>query len=129
MSVEADWFLSAHPDIKTIEALLPDCNGVMRGKWLPRHKLAKVYAGEFKLPITALSLDIWGRDIEELVFESGDADGICRPIEGTLLPTPWTVDDSLGQVMLSLYNPDGSPCLGDPRHVLKRVLSRFHNAG
>jgi glutamine synthetase len=129
MSVEADWFLSAHPDIKTIEALLPDCNGVMRGKWLPRHKLAKVYAGEFKLPITALSLDIWGRDIEELVFESGDADGICRPIEGTLLPTPWTVDDSLGQVMLSLYNHDGSPCLGDPRHVLKRVLNRFHNVG
>jgi glutamine synthetase len=129
MSVEADWFLTAHPDIKTIEALLPDCNGVMRGKWLPRHKLAKVYEGEFKLPITALSLDIWGRDVEELVFESGDADGICRPIEGTLLPTPWTVDDSLGQVMLSLYNPDGSPCLSDPRHVLKRVVSHFHNAG
>jgi len=108
---------------------LPDCNGVMRGKWLPRHKLTKVYQGEIKLPITALSLDIWGRDVEELVFESGDADGICRPIEGSLLPTPWTVDDSLGQVMLSMYNPDGSPYAGDPRHVLKRVLNRFHNAG
>jgi len=129
MSVEADWFLRAHPDITTIEALLPDCNGVMRGKWLPRHKLTKVYQGEIKLPITALSLDIWGRDVEELVFESGDADGICRPIEGSLLPTPWTVDDSLGQVMLSMYNPDGSPYAGDPRHVLKRVLNRFHNAG
>ncbi len=108
---------------------MPDCNGVMRGKWLPRHKLTKVYQGEIKLPITALSLDIWGRDVEELVFESGDADGICRPIEGSLLPTPWTVDDSLGQVMLSMYNPDGSPYAGDPRHVLKRVLNRFHNAG
>ena len=53
MSVEADWFLRAHPDITTIEALLPDCNGIMRGKWLPRHKLAKVYQGEFKLPLTA----------------------------------------------------------------------------
>jgi glutamine synthetase len=129
MSVEADWFLRANPDITTIEALLPDCNGVMRGKWLPRHKLAKVYQGEFKLPITALSLDIWGRDVEELVFESGDADGICRPIEGSLLPTPWTVDDSLGQVMLSLYNTDGTPYPGDPRHVLKRILNRFHKAG
>ena len=81
MSVEADWFLRAHPDITTIEALLPDCNGVMRGKWLPRHKLTKVYQGEIKLPITALSLDIWGRDVEELVFESGDADGICALIQ------------------------------------------------
>jgi len=129
MSVEADWFLRAHPDITTIEALLPDCNGVMRGKWLPRHKLAKVFQGEFKLPVTALSLDIWGRDVEELVFESGDADGVCRPIEGSLLPTPWAGNDNYGQVMLSLYNPDGSPYPGDPRHVLKNVLTRFHNAG
>lgn len=129
MSVEADWFLRAFPDITTIEALLPDCNGVMRGKWLPRHKLAKVYQGEFKLPITALSLDIWGRDVEELVFEAGDADGICRPIEGSLFPTPWTGDNNHAQVMLSLYNADGTPYPGDPRHVLKSVLARFHNAG
>jgi glutamine synthetase len=129
MSVEADWFLRAHPDITTIEALLPDCNGVMRGKWLPRHKLAKVYQGEFKLPVTALSLDIWGRDVEELVFESGDADGICRPIEGSLHPTPWAGDNNHGQVMLSLYNVDGTPYPGDPRHVLKRVISRFHSLG
>jgi len=128
MSVEADWFLRAHPDITTIEALLPDCNGVMRGKWLPRHKLAKVYQGEFKLPVTALSLDIWGRDVEKLVFESGDADGICRPVEGSLHATSW-VGDSHGQVMLSLYNVDNSPYMGDPRHVLKQVVSRFHNAG
>ncbi|MCX2979346.1 glutamine synthetase [Halieaceae bacterium IMCC14734] len=128
MSVEADWFLRAHPDITTIEALLPDCNGVMRGKWLPRHKLAKVYQGEFKLPVTALSLDIWGRDVEELVFESGDADGICRPLEGTLHPTPWAGVNH-GQVMLSLYNTDDSPYLGDPRHVLRKVLNRCHNAG
>jgi glutamine synthetase len=128
MSVEADWFLKAHPDITTIEALLPDCNGVMRGKWLPRHKLAKVYQGEFKLPVTALSLDIWGRDVEKLVFESGDADGICRPVEGSLHATPWA-GDSHGQVMLSLYNVDNTPYMGDPRHVLKQVVSRFHNAG
>ncbi|MEE4190538.1 MAG: glutamine synthetase family protein [Halieaceae bacterium] len=129
MSVEADWFLRTYPDITTIEALLPDCNGVMRGKWLPRHKLEKVFQGEFKLPMTALSLDIWGRDVEELVFESGDADGVCRPIEGSLLPTPWASDDSYGQVMLSLYSGDGEPYLGDPRNVLRQVLGRFHNAG
>lgn len=128
MSVEADWFLRAFPDITTIEALLPDCNGVMRGKWLPRHKLAKVYQGEFKLPLTALSLDIWGRDVEELVFEAGDADGICRPIEGSLFPTPWAGTNH-AQVMLSLYNADGTAYPGDPRHVLKSVMTRFHNTG
>ncbi|MEM8548542.1 MAG: glutamine synthetase family protein [Pseudomonadota bacterium] len=129
MSVEADWFLRAHPEITTIEALLPDCNGVMRGKWLPRHKLGKVFEGELKLPLTALSLDVWGRDVEELVFASGDADGICRPVEGSLLPTPWSADSQHGQVMLSMYNADGSPYLGDPRHVLKKVLNLFTESG
>ena len=129
MSVEADWFLRAHPEITTIEALLPDCNGVMRGKWLPRHKLAKIFEGELKLPKTALSLDIWGRDVEELVFASGDADGICRPVEGSLLPTPWAAGGQHGQVMLSMFDADGSPYMGDPRHVLKQVLARFQEAG
>ncbi len=129
MSVEADWFLRAHPEITTIEALLPDCNGVMRGKWLPRHKLGKIFDGELKLPKTALSLDIWGRDVEELVFASGDADGICRPVEGSLLPTPWAANGQHGQIMLSMFNADGSPYMGDPRHVLKQVVARFQEAG
>jgi glutamine synthetase len=129
MSLEADWFLRAHPDITTIETLLPDCNGVMRGKWLPRHKLGKIFDGELKLPRTALSLDIWGRDVEELVFASGDADGICRPVEGSLLPTPWAAGGKHGQIMLSMFETDGTPYLGDPRHVLKQVVSRYQEAG
>ena len=129
MSLEADWFLRAHPEITTIEALLPDCNGVMRGKWVPRHKLATIFDGELKLPKTALSLDIWGRDVEELVFASGDADGICRPVEGSLLPTPWAAGGQHGQVMLSMFDADGSPYTGDPRHVLKQVLARYQEAG
>ena len=129
MSLEADWFLRAHPEITTIEALLPDCNGIMRGKWVPRHKLGKIFDGELKLPKTALSLDIWGRDVEELVFASGDADGICRPVEGSLLPTPWAAGGQHGQVMLSMFEADGTPYLGDPRHVLKQVVSRYQEAG
>ncbi|MCB1688613.1 MAG: glutamine synthetase [Halioglobus sp.] len=129
MSLEADWFLRAHPEITTIEALLPDCNGVMRGKWVPRHKLSTIFDGELKLPKTALSLDIWGRDVEQLVFASGDADGICRPVEGSLLPTPWAADGNHGQVMLSMFDTDGTPYAGDPRQVLKQVLARFHAAG
>ncbi len=129
MSLEADWFLRAHPEITTIEALLPDCNGVMRGKWLPRHKLGKIFDGELKLPKTALSLDIWGRDVEELVFASGDADGICRPVEGSLLPTPWAAGGQHGQIMLSMFEADGTPYLGDPRHVLKQVVARYQEAG
>ena len=102
MAIEVDWFLRAHPEITMVEALLPDANGILRGKWVPRGKLAKIYQGELKFPKTALSLDIWGRDVEELVFATGDEDGVCRPIEGSLLPTPWSPGAKHGQVMLSL---------------------------
>jgi glutamine synthetase len=129
MALEVDWFLRAHPEVKMIEALLPDSNGVLRGKWLPRNKLAKVFKGELKFPKTALSLDIWGRDVEELVFASGDEDGVCLPVEGSLLPTPWSPGGRHGQVMLTMFRPDGQPYLGDPRQVLKRVLRRYHKRG
>lgn len=129
MALEVDWFLRANPGISMIEALLPDSNGVLRGKWLPRNKLAKVYKGELKFPKSALSLDIWGRDVEELVFTSGDEDGVCLPVEGSLLPTPWSPRGRHGQLMLTMFRPDGEAYLGDPRQVLKRVVSRYHARG
>ncbi len=129
MSLEADWFLRAHPEITTVEALLPDCNGVMRGKWIPSQKLQKVYDGEFKLPRGTLSLDIWGRDVQSLVFATGDADGICLPIEGSLQPTPWSPGGEHGQVLLSMFTPDGLPYAGDPAHVLAEVVQRFADRG
>jgi len=55
---EAELFLEHHPQVTTVEVLLPDFNGVMRGKWLPANKLKSVFTGALKLPYTALSLDI-----------------------------------------------------------------------
>ncbi len=129
MSIEADWFLRAHPEITTIEALLPDLNGVMRGKWIPRNKLEKVFGGELRLPRTAMSLDIWGRDVQELAFATGDDDGVCLPVEGTLLPSPWSPGGEHGQLIMSMYLPDGTPYAGDPSHVLASVLEKFTAQG
>ena len=77
MTIETEWFLKTYPNITTIEAIMPDCNGIMRGKWVPVEKLGKLFSGDAKLPKSALNLDVWGRDVEELVFESGDEDGLC----------------------------------------------------
>jgi len=129
MAPEVDRFLRAHPEIRMIEALLPDSNGVLRGKWLPRNKLVNVYRGELKFPVTALSLDIFGRDVPELTFASGDEDGVCLPVEGSLLPAPWSPSGRHGQLMLTMFRSNGKPYLGDARQVLKRVLSRFHARG
>ena len=39
MHSNADTLLAQHPDIETVEALITDCNGAARGKWLPIEKL------------------------------------------------------------------------------------------
>ena len=74
-----DKFLKEHPQVEKFEILLHDLNGVQRGKWLPRSKIKSLFEGKVKMPMSSCSLDCWGRDLEEIVIETGDADGICEP--------------------------------------------------
>lgn len=127
---EARAFLEAHPQIAFVEIVFTGMNGVSRGKRLRRHELLSVYElGRF-MPSSTLISDITGRDVEEtrLVWETGDADVIARPVPGTLVPAPWLGPD-VAQVLVSLYELDGAPSELDPRHVLRRVVDRFHADG
>ncbi|TNE77285.1 MAG: glutamine synthetase [Gammaproteobacteria bacterium] len=121
-------FLDAHPQIDVFEALLPDLNGRLRGKWLSREHLDKAFQGGLKLPLTTLGFDIWGRDPESWVFESGDADGICVGESNTLAPVPW-LPQPTGQLLMSLRCADGTPCGYDPRDLLRVICGRFTRMG
>lgn len=121
-------FLDAYPQIDTFEALLPDLNGRLRGKWLSREHLDKAFKGGLKLPLTALGFDIWGRDPESWVFESGDADGVCVAEAATLAPVPW-LSASTGQLLMSLRQSDGIPCGYDPRDLLRNIQQRLKQLG
>ena len=79
-------FLDEHPDIEIFEIIVPDVCGGLRGKWVTRDKIHKVFAGELKLPLSSLAFDVWGRDGEKWVFESGDGDGFCDADLATLAP-------------------------------------------
>jgi glutamine synthetase len=118
-------FLNAYPDITMVEALITDCNGIARGKWLPVQKLDTIEKQGLKLPKSALGLDVWGRDIPALAHANGDIDGYCHLVEGSLRPllTERGVDQA--QVLLSMFDKDGSPYMGDPRQVLQALVTRF----
>ena len=124
-----EW-LEAHPEIRTIRAAMVDLNGQARGKRLPVRAIDKVLDGGLKMPISALNVDIWGDDIEDspLVFETGDRDGEGRPTERGFLPVPWLEAPS-ALLPLWMYGEDGKPYMGDPRHALDAVLSRFREKG
>lgn len=121
-------FLDKHPDIEIFEVILPDIGGGLRGKWVTRDKIHKVFAGQFKLPVSALALDVWGRDAEKWVFDHGDGDGFCDAEIRTLVPAPW-LDRPAGQLLVSMRELGGQPCAYDPRHILRGLVARFDALG
>ena len=127
---EVEAFLKAHPDLEAAEAFVTDPTGIARGKLLRPPDLAKMYREGRPLPCSIMSLDITGEDVEEtgLVWDKGDEDKIAWPIAGTLKPAPWMARPT-GQVLLNLFDLDGSPYVADPRHVLAAVVDRLKGDG
>jgi len=121
-------FLAKHPDIEIFEIILPDVCGGLRGKWLTRDKIQKLMAGELKMPLSSLAFDVWGRDAEILVFETGDGDGFCVPDIRTLAIAPW-LDRPTAQVVVSMREVNGEPCAYDTRSILQSIMDRFSALG
>ncbi len=121
-------FLAKHPDIEIFEIILPDVCGGLRGKWLTRDKIHKAMAGELKMPLSSLAFDVWGRDAEILVFETGDGDGFCLPDIRTLAIAPWFARPT-AQVVISMREVNGEPCAYDTRHILQSLVDRFAALG
>lgn len=121
MNAELAQFLAAHPAVDAVQLLLTDPSGITRGKTVRRHELEGIYANGRNVAGSILGLDVTGADVEAtgLVWETGDADKLCRPVPGTLRPVPWL--ERTGQVLLSMFELDGSPAPADPRHALARV--------
>ncbi len=113
-----------------IDLLLPDMNGLLRGKRITRDALEKVYANGVCLPMSLIATDITGNTVEEtgLGYDIGDEDRICRPVPGTLKIIPWQ-KKPMAQVLLAMEDGDGGVFSANPREVLKRVLDRFTARG
>lgn len=117
------------PRPDSIEVFLCDPNAVLRGKWLPGSALAKLHKG-VAFPFSLLGCDVWGREVHEtgLHIDSGDKDALCLPVEGRTVQVPWA-DRTTVQSMLSMYHTDGSPFMGDPRHVLAAQVEKLAARG
>jgi glutamine synthetase len=125
----AAWF-DEHEEIESVFACVCDLNGTMRGKRLPVEQARKIVDGGLRMPLSILNVDVWGEDIQNsaLVFETGDADGICDFTGRPLLPVNWTTRPS-ALAMLWMRQEDGKPFLGDPRRALAQIVERFKARG
>jgi glutamine synthetase len=113
-----------------LEAFVVDVNGIARGKWVPAERIPEVMSKGVALPRSVYALDVWGCDVPEagLAVGTGDPDGICMPVEGSLLPVTWLTRPTT-QVLLRMLQQDGTPFYADPRQVLARVCGFFKRTG
>ena len=128
---EARDFLERHPEVRSIELMLIDANGIPRGKLLHRDELLAIYENGRPLPSSILSLTLQGEDVEAsgLVWEVADADCWTYPLAGSLCLQPWRATPT-GQVQVSMHPTQGQPAAaGDPRHVLARTIDRLKADG
>jgi glutamine synthetase len=119
-------FFAENPDIEVLEAFVIDVNGVPRGKWIPRERALDVLTKGMAIPRSVYALDVWGRDVNAagLAEGTGDPDGLCFPVSGTLSRVTW-LSRPTAQVLLEMRNPDGAGFYADPRQVLAAVLERY----
>lgn len=128
---ELQEFLKLHPDTKMVELLLPDINGILRGKRIGRDELETLYQQGLKMCASTPLVDSRG----EITFEvglgtrDGDPDIMGYPVPGTLAPVPWLGDSAIAQSFISLHDLEDVPWFADPRHVLQRVCDKLQHAG
>ena len=127
---EARDFLEQHPDLASVDLIIPDINGVYRGKRIQREHLVHAFEDGVCLSKSLFASDITGEtaDDAELGFEIGDMDCTCWPIPGTLSLTPWKKRKE-GQCQMMMTADDGAPYLGDPQNVLDTVLEKLASLG
>lgn len=126
---ELDNFLADHPETAIIEFLITDLNGVLRGKWAPVAALGKAFDTGVNFPLSVFGLDVWGREVEPtgLHIETGDRDGLCFAVPGTLCRN--TVSQNTAQIILTMHDESGQPFGGDPRQILARQVAALAEEG
>jgi glutamine synthetase len=129
MHPDAEKLLAEYPNINMVEALITDCNGAARGKWLPIGKLSSLLTEGIKLPKSAIAQDAWGRDVPSIALDNGDIDGWCQAIPGSLKPVLGSHGVDQAQVVLTMFKDNGSPLLSDPRQVLAHVTQALEAKG
>lgn len=127
MSDEIKNYLANHPAPQSIDVLIADANGILRGKQFPGDQLESLFKKGANLPISLMFGDSRGSTPAELLVPPlvGDPDINYKVIEGSLRPVPWAKVPT-AQVFLRATNSDGSHLTMDPLTVLEKIIERMN---
>ena len=130
MHPEVESYLRENPEPQSIDILIADSNGILRGKQFPGNGLQKLYDKGVNLPLSLMFCDVRGETPLELLQPPlmGDPDIVYRAIEGSLRPVPWAKVPTAQIFMRATQQNDKDNVL-DPITVLEAVVERLRSDG
>ncbi len=115
--------------ITEVECVIPDVNGIARGKILPADKfLRSLREDTLRLPESIYVQTVTGEDPEEPVVDPVDRDVRLRPDARSIRLVPW-YEEPTAVVIADAVHHDGRAVEIASRHVLKRVIARCREHG
>ena len=111
----------------SLDILIVDWHGGLKGKRLPAHDRDKILSGQARMPLSSQAMDVWGDDCDDIThlgLSSGDPDGMCLPCSNQFHSQPWNSDNE--QILCSLYTDPDTPSDFDVRAILQRQVAALH---
>ncbi len=129
LQTELRRLLRAEPDTATMELLVPDILGILRGKRIRRQGFEKTCNDGFWFPAGSILMNAIGDFVPGMIGEGdGDPDTPCVLVPGSIVPVPW-FDRPAAQALFRILDADGQPFFADPRAVLERSVEPLHKMG
>ncbi len=119
-----------HGKFEALELLVPDLNGILRGKRVRPGDFEKSCDGGFVFCAGSTLLTTLGETVSGIPYgeDDGDPDLPAALIPGSFAPVPWA-NKPLGQALFRMVGEDGSNFFADPRTVLENALAPLKKMG
>jgi glutamine synthetase len=119
-----------HGIFDSLELLIPDLNGILKGKRIRPNDFEKSCDGGFIFCAGTTLLTTLGETVSGVPYgeDDGDPDLPAALVPGSIAPVPWA-RKPMGQAMFRVLAEDGSKFFGDPRTVLENALKPLQKMG
>lgn len=115
--------------IAEVECIVPDMNGIIRGKVVPAPKfLRMVEDRSLRIPSSIFSVTVTGDYPEDAAVSATDADVVLVPDASTIRIAPGYTTPT-AYVITDAYYANGEPLGIAPRHILKQVIAAYDARG
>jgi len=130
LKTELRQLLRRYPDTGSMDVLIADMLGFLKGKRIRARDFDKVCSEPFWFCAGTVMLTSLGEVVPGIPYggNDGDPDVPCKVVPGSLAPVPWS-DRPAAQALFRMIEKDGSPFFADPRAIVERATAPLRKMG